>query len=1106
MRLTENILCLLCIVTVLMSCGEPGSPEVSQASRTEPLFRKVADSVSGVDFLNSLEYDEEFNIFTYRNFYNGGGVGLGDVNNDGLADIYFVGNQKSNRLYLNKGDFRFEDVTERAGVAGSRAWSTGVSMADINGDGWLDIYVCNSGDVAGDNKQNELFINNGDGTFSEQAEAYGLADQGYSTHAAFFDYDRDGDLDVYLLNNSYQAIGSFNLMQNIRPERDPVGGDKLYRNDGGTFTDVSQEAGIYGSVIGFGLGVSVGDVNQDGWFDIFVSNDFFERDYLYINNGDGTFSEKLQEQMRSISAASMGADMADINNDGYVDIFVTDMLPEPLQRMKQVTTFENWDKHTYNARNSYHYQYTRNMLHLNNGDGTFSEIGRLAGVSATDWSWGALFFDMDNDGRKDIFVANGIYQDLTDLDYLNFIQDDETKKKIITPQGVDYRGLIDPMPVNPVANYAFHNEGDLNFTNRAGEWGLGLPVHSNGSAYGDLDNDGDLDLVVNNVNAVSDVFENRAEEVYPDHHYLKIRLKGKGMNTAAFGARIWIQAGDEQIYLEQMPVRGFESTMESVITAGLGLRDTIDYLRVAWPDQQVTERKNVRADQLVELSWAEAGAETRPAEKTKNTMLTAHTEPVWSHRENDFVDFDRDRLLYHMRSNEGPAVAEADVNGDGLQDFYVGGAMNQPGVLLIQQPGGSFRKVTMEAFEADQRSEDVTAVFFDADQDGDPDLYVGSGGNEFGYGDLALRDRLYLNNGGTFSKIRIDPLSRFTTPTAVVLATDYDGDGDQDILTFERLVPFDYGLPAAGHVFENRGNLEFADVTEDVAPGFRELGLITGAVVSDYDGDNDQDVILVGEWMAPQVIENRDGKFVMQEEGALAAYRGWYSSIAQADLDNDGDMDYILGNHGRNTRFKTSPEYPVTLYVNDFDRNGAIEHIMAKRQDNGIDYPYTLKHDLVMQIPSLKKKYLKYESYNGESITDIFTPAQLEGVRKLEFNFSESAIMVNQGNGNFSMQPLPTRAQFAPVYAIAAKDMNGDGLQDLILGGNQYRVKPEAGRYDAGMGLVLLNRGDLRFEALTSLESGLKVDGEIRKFYFVESGQASQLWVFRNNDIPVIYE
>jgi len=561
----------------------------SEKNKSNPLFKEIKANESGINFENKLSFDAKFNIYTYRNYYNGGGVGLGDVNNDGLIDIYMTANMLPNKLFLNKGNFKFEDITATSKVAGTKAWSTGVSLADVNGDGLLDIYVCNSGDIKGDNKQNELFINQGNNAkgipeFKEEAEKYGLADKGFSTHAAFFDYDKDGDLDMYLLNNSYQAIGSFNLRKNERPNRDPVGGDKLFRNDNNHFTDVSEEAGIYGSIIGFGLGVTVGDIDKDGWLDIYVSNDFFERDYLYHNNGDGTFTEELENCMRSISAASMGADMADINNDAFPDIFVTDMLPREEGRLKTVTTFDNWDRYQLNIQNGYWHQFTRNMLQLNNGDNTFSEIGRLTDVAATDWSWGALIFDFQNDGRKDIFVANGIYQDLTDQDFLKFVTEENTVQQIMSNKGEAYKKLVELIPSNPIPNHAFVNRGGLSFQDEAQKLGLGNPGFSNGSAYGDLDNDGDLDLVVNNVNMPFSLFQNQSRQLNSENNYLKFELKGIKANTNAIGTKITAYVNGEKIYLEHIPIRGFQSTVDPRPNCCLGNSTVVDSIIVEWPD------------------------------------------------------------------------------------------------------------------------------------------------------------------------------------------------------------------------------------------------------------------------------------------------------------------------------------------------------------------------------------------------------------------------------------------------------------------------------------------------------------------------------------------
>jgi enediyne biosynthesis protein E4 len=1104
----EDFKRIICALALFMSasCSKETVPD------KPVLFTEMDPKLTGVNFENKVDFDKLFNIFTYRNFYNGAGVALGDVNNDGLIDMYFTSNLSDSRLYLNKGNFQFEDITDRAGVAGTRVWSTGVSMADVNGDGLLDIYVCNSGDVKGGNRQNELFINNGNLTFTEKGEEYGVADKGFTTHSAFFDYDNDGDLDLYILNNSYQAIGSFNLRKNERDKRSELGGDKLMRNDGNRFTDVSEEAGIFGSTIGFGLGVTVGDINKDGWQDIFVSNDFFERDYLYINNKNGTFKECLPDYIKSISVASMGADLADLNNDGWADIFVTEMLPHNPQRYKTIASFEDWNRYQYVVENGYYHQFSRNMLQLNNGDNSFSEIGRLAGVEATDWSWGALIFDMDNDGLKDIFVANGIYRDLTNQDFLQDASNEEFVKSALRNNSVDYKKLTEMIPSNPISNFAFHNDGMLNFQDKAAEFGLNKASFSNGSAYGDLDNDGDLDLVVNNVNMPSFVYRNNTEKLLPTNHYLKFELTGSGKNTSAIGTKIFIKAKEDKFYIEQMPMRGYESAVDPRPNIGLGKHAVVDSVIVTWPDGKTTILDSVAANQTIRLSQADAKEYpsfhfTTKTDKVLFLEIKDKRKIDFVQKENNFVDFDRDFLVYHMVSTEGPRLSVADVNGDKLDDFYIGGPKDQAGSLYIQKKDGSFEKSSTDVFEKDKISEDMGSTFFDADGDGDNDLYVCSGGNEFSRSSSALLNRLYINDGkGNFSKVNEGFSEIGFQSSSTVKAIDFDRDGDIDLFVGIRLSPFSYGTSQNGYILSNDGHGKFTDVTPKICPALIKVGMIADAAWVDIDSDDDPDLVVVGEYMPVKVFRNEVGKFTdVSELAGLSQSNGWWNRIEAHDLDKDGDVDFVVGNHGRNSKFKATTDKPVSMYVSDFDLNGTIEQITCSYQGDE-SYPIVLRNDLVNQIPALKKKYLRYEDYKNEKITDIFSSEQLSKALKLEAYELSTSILINDGNGRFALQALPIEAQFSPVYGIEIGDFNNDSHPDILLGGNQYRIKPQVGRYDASYGTFLIGDGKNNFKALDAKVSGFTLEGEVRDIVTIQSLNKSILVISRNNDSVLTYQ
>lgn len=1075
------------------------------------LFTRLPSSYTGVRFENRLTDTRELNVFTYRNYYNGGGVALGDLDGDSLPDLLLTSNQGDNRLYLNEGDFRFRDVTDEAGVVGKGFWATGASMADINGDGLLDIYVAYAGNVTGERRANELYINkglnaNGVPTFAEAAAAYGIADEGYSTHASFFDYDRDGDLDLYLVNNSFRPVSSFGL-RNIRHERNKLGGDKLYRNDGGRFADVSENAGIFGSEIGFGLGVAVGDVNGDGWPDIYVSNDFFERDYLYINDGDGTFTEALDRQMPSISFSSMGLDLADINNDGLSDLYVTDMLPEDEHRLKTTASFETWDMYQIKLKNGYHHQFMRNMLHLNNGNGTFSDIGQMAGVARTDWSWSALIADFDLDGYKDIHVTNGIARDLTSQDYISFLANNETMASAAKDRQVDFLRLVEAMTSTPLPNYAFRNRGDLTFANEAAAWGLDTPGFSNGAAYGDLDGDGALDLVVNNVNQEAFIYRNNARSL-GDNRYLQVRLEGEGSNRFGIGAKVTLRSADQVFFQEMMPSRGFQSSVDYVLTFGLGQLDTLGSVTVEWPDGRTSVQENVAANQRLTIRQSEAGTAKPVRPSAPTPLFTDVTDRIaldFAHRENAFVDFDRERLIPKMLSTEGPFIAVGDVNGDGLDDAFIGGAKDQPGALLLQQRNGRFASSNRVLFEQDRVSEDLGAVFFDANGDRSLDLYVVSGGSEFSELAPALQHRLYLNNGrGTFRKAA-GHLPLTNSNGSRVAAADFDGDGDTDLFLGGRVVPGRYGIDPPSVLLTNDGSGRFTDVSKQAAPDLAGVGMVTDALWQDVDGDRRVDLVVVGEWMPMTIFRNIGaGKLERMSVPGLEKSHGWWNRIVAGDFTGDGRTDFVLGNLGRNTRLRAAENEPATMYVQDFDRNGFVEQIISY-YNNGVSYPLVLRDDLIKSLPSLKPRFLKYADYSRQTAADIFSPAHLDHAVLKKAHTFETTLARNNGDGSFTLVPLPAEAQFAPVYGILPADFDKDGKLDLLLAGNFDGVKPEIGRMSASYGLFLRGDGTGRFTPARPAESGFMVPGQARDIQRVRTGRGDLYIVARNNDRPLVF-
>lgn len=1067
-------------IILLASCKQADKVAVAE----NPLFKLLDSSYTQVTFNNRITENFEHNVLNYPAQYNGGGVAIADINNDGLDDLYFSANSGDNQLYLNKGNMQFEDITALAGVAGrDGAWTNGINMVDVNGDGRPDIYVCYSGKLPGAKRINQLFINdgldkNGIPKFTDRAEAYGLADSSYSTQSHFFDFDRDGDLDMLLVNENIRVLSELDdiTIQQLLKRPDPLSGTKLFRNDKGIFKDVTLAVGLHSTPLSYGLCAAIADINNDGFSDIYVSNDYAIPDYIYINNGDGTFTNQINTILEHTSLYSMGNDIADINNDGLLDIYTLDMLPEDNRRQKLLQSADNYEGFNINVRNGLHYQYMRNMLHINNANGTFSEIGQLSGVSNTDWSWAPLLADFDNDGWKDLLVTNGYMRDFTNMDVVKY---NENYFKSINGE-VEPKHILEMlknMPSTNAKNYIYKNNRDLTFSNKCFDWGLDINSNSNGAAYADLDNDGDLDLVINNINAAAFIYQNQSDST---QNYLRIKLTGLQKNTDGLGTKVTLFSGTKQQHLEQMPAKSYLSSVSPILHFGLGNEKKIDSVQITWLSGKQQTLTQVKSNQLLNVKEMD-GTVTSHKLESKPALFTEVASPIVSAQiKNGINDFKRQPLMVNPLSFSGPCMVKGDVNGDGLEDVFVGGDRNLPASLFVQQKNGKFIQ-NQQAFEGDKKSEDVDAVFLDANGDGFQDLYVVSGGyHYFVPGEIVLQDRLYLNDGkGELTKA-VGALPEMQGSKSCARVADFNGDGFPDIFVGGRVVPARYPETPKSYLLINDGKGHFKDQLKNIAPDLKDMGMITDAAWVDLNGDKKMDLVVVGEWMPVSAFVNVNGKLQNKTKAYFEKeYSGWWNKLLVTDMNGDGKPDLIIGNQGLNSQCKVSDQEPAEMYYKDFDDNGAVDPILCF-YIMGETYPYLTRDELLDQISSMRPRFPDYKSYADATLKQIFTEEELKGAKYLKANYLKTAYFESGPDGKFHEQALPLQAQFSPVFTITPLDYNQDGHKDLLLCGNINQGRLRFGKYDANFGVLLKGNAKGKFTYVPQKVSGFKLKGDVR--------------------------